>query len=117
MKHIIWPVLVLLVAPASLISGQQAGPDREHTMWIASVMDSIHTIKPGMTRQDLLKVFNTESGLSSRVHRIYVYKGCPYIKVTVDFQPVEHPEDRSTEMPTDKIVEISTPFLEYSVVD
>jgi len=117
MKHIIW--LVLLLASASFISAQQVDQDREHTMWIASVMDSIHTVKPGMTRQDLLKVFNTEGGLSSRIHRIYVFKGCRYIKVTVEFQPVEHQNDSQSqkEMPTDRIVAISMPFLQYRVLD
>lgn len=80
-------------------------------------MDSIHTIQPGMTREDLLKVFTTEGGISNRLHRTFVYKQCPYIKVAVEFEAVETPEDMLTEMPSDKIAKISTPFLQYSVSD
>src|ERR1700676_2149804 len=96
---------------------KQLNRDREHTKWIASVMDSIQTIKPGMTREDLLKVFNTEGGISNRLHRTYVYKACPYIKVTVEFKPVEQQNDSFIEMPTDRIVRISNPFLQYTVAD
>jgi hypothetical protein len=115
MKPIVW--LVLLLTSASLISAQEIDPDREHTEWVASVMDSIQTVKPGNTREDLLKVFTTEGGFSSRLHRTYVYKGCRYIKVTVEFEPVEKRDDSFTEMPTDRIVKISTPFLQYTVSD
>lgn len=31
--------------------------DREHTQWIDHVMRSIASLKPGMTRGDLLRVF------------------------------------------------------------
>lgn len=80
-------------------------------------MDSINTITPGMTREDLLKVFTTEGGLSFRLQRTYVYKECPYIKVTVQFEAAENPNDGFTEMPSDKIVKVSAPFLQYSVAD
>lgn len=57
-------VSALLIATTSLAAKQTTDTDREHTQWIASVMDSIQTIKPGMTREDLSKVFTTEGGLS-----------------------------------------------------
>ncbi len=115
MKRILW--LFLLLTSASLISAQEIDRDGVHTKWIASVMDSIHTIKPGMTREDLMKVFISEGGISNRLHRTYVYRGCPYIKVTVEFKPLEQRNDSLTEMPTDRIVTISVPFLQYAVAD
>jgi len=110
-------LLVLLLMTAPTMSAQEAHFDSEHAQWIASVIDSIHTIKPGMTRADVLRVFTTEGGLSNRRHRTYVYKECPYIKVTVEFKPVGDPNNLVTEMPTDRVVSISAPFLQYSVGD
>ena len=66
-----------------------------------------------MTRADLMKVFTTEGGLSIASHRTYVYRQCPYIKVDVKFTAPSLGE----ELPTDKIVEVSRPYLEWSVMD
>ena len=107
----------LFIAATSLAAKQKTDTDQEHTKWIASVMDSINTIKPGMTREDLLKIFTTEGGLSNRRHRTYVYKQCPYIKVRVDFEAAVNADDVLAEMPEDRIVEISMPFLQYSIGD
>lgn len=87
--------------------------DREHTAWIAFTLRSIQAIKAGMTRSDLMKVFTTEGGLSTSSERTYVYRQCPYIKVDVKFSNSSHGE----ELPTDKIVEISRPYLAWSVTD
>ena len=108
--------VIFLLAAASFVASQGTPVDQEHTKWIASVMDSIHTIKPGMMRQDLMKLFTTEGGISTRSHRTYIYRQCAYIKVTIEFQPVDKPRD-ATEMPTDKIVSISNPFLQYAIAD
>jgi hypothetical protein len=94
----------------SAMAGGEPLLDRAHTQWIETVMAYIATIKVGMTRSDLLKVFTTEGGLSTRTHQTYVLKQCPYIKVDVEFSP-------STEESTDKITKISRPYLYYSIVD
>jgi hypothetical protein len=80
-------------------------------------MRSILTVKPGATRRDLLKVFTDEGGLSTRTHRKYVHKQCPYIKVDVQFAPAGDEGNGFTEMPEDKIITISRPYLEYSIAD
>ena len=119
-------LVVLLLFAASVVLGQEGiGPvqrcfetDQEHTQWIDTVMRSILTIKPGMTRKDLFKVFKEEGGLSWRTQRKYVYKECPYIKVDVEFTPVGNEDNpRAEEMPEDKITSISRPYLEYSITD
>jgi hypothetical protein len=117
--------ILLLLFAASMtpaqesISPAQRGSeiDREHTKWVDSVMRSILAIKPGATRKDLLKVFTEEGGISSRTHRKYVYKQCPYIKVDVEFAPVGGQENGFAEMPEDTVVTISRPYLEYSIFD
>ena len=116
MNRIIFAIALMLTA-TSFAAKQTTENSEEHTKWIASVIDSIQTIKPGMTREELLKIFTTEGGLSHRRQRTYVYKQCPYIKVRVDFEAAANPHDALTEMPEDRIVKISVPFLQYGVAD
>jgi hypothetical protein len=98
-------------------------PDLEHTQWVGSVLRWTHYIKPGMTRNDLLKVYTTEGGISTSTRRTYVLKGCSYIKVDVEFKAVGRPQrDQEGRVPLvqdgrDIITHISRPYLEYSVVD
>ncbi|MGA8213275.1 MAG: hypothetical protein WB799_06760 [Candidatus Sulfotelmatobacter sp.] len=118
-------VMVATVAGApaqeSVIDAQsRVQTDQEHTKWIDHVMRSIATIKPGMARKELFSVLTVEGGLSTRTRRRYVYKHCPYIKVEVEFSPVNEigtGQDATSEDPDDKIVKISRPYLEYSIMD
>jgi hypothetical protein len=107
----------LILVTASFVSAQQSEIDEEHTKWIDSVLRTIDTIKPGMTRKDLSTVFVTEGGISTRLQRTYVYRQCPFIKVTVQFEATNGLGWDFPEMPNDKIVKISRPFLQYSVMD
>src|SRR5258708_28057683 len=66
---------------------------RERTKWVAKVLRQITTIEPGMKRRDLLKVFTTEGGLSTRFQHTYVYSECPYIKVNVRFKASHNKEN------------------------
>lgn len=128
MRKLVLILLAFLTLTIIFVQAQEAAinspariqADEEHTKWIDHVMRSIATIKPGMTRKDLFRIFKEEGGLSTSTQRRYVYKGCPYIKVDVKFFPVgETAADQTpvTENPADKIVEISRPFLEYSIMD
>jgi len=87
--------------------------DRAHTAWIADVLNATQTVKAGMTRADLMKVFTTEGGLSTTSRRTYVYRECPYVKVDVRFAV----SGRDKELPADEIIEISRPYLAWSVWD
>jgi hypothetical protein len=91
--------------------------DMEHWQWVASVLRSTSDIKPGMTRKDLLRVYTTEGGLSTRRQRTYVLKGCPGIKVDVEFVPVGNAQNAPNESPHDKILKLSKPYLDFSRVD
>jgi hypothetical protein len=91
--------------------------NRERTKWIAKVMRQITKIEPGMKRQDLLKVFTTEGGLSTRFQRTYVYSECPYIKVNVRFKAANNKGNGVQEEPDDIIESISQPYLAWSVMD
>src|SRR6266850_4946318 len=73
-------------------SGTRTQDTKTHSEWIAQSLREMETIKVGMTRADLLRVFREEGGLSTRTQRQYVYRECLYIKVAVEFEPVESKE-------------------------
>ena len=77
------------------------------------ILKECESIKPGMTRADLLKIFTTEGGLSTQTRRTFVHSRCPYIKVDVEFAP----EKAKQEQPTDTITKISKPYLAWSIID
>jgi hypothetical protein len=108
--------VLLILLTASLAASQESEVDREHTQWIGSVIRTTRSIQPGMTRADLLKIFTTQGGISTRFHRTYVLRECVNIQVNVDFVAIEDP-DGNEELPTDEIKAISLPFLEYFVGD
>lgn len=103
-------------------AGHGSSP-QDHVAWVAESLKQIQTIKPGMTRGDLLKVFTTEGGLSTGLQRTYVSQECPYFKVDVQFKAVGRPnhdaDGRVTlqEDAKDVIVKISRPYLQFSVMD
>jgi len=76
-----------------------------------------------MTREELMKVFRTEGGLSTGLHRTFVSRECPYFKVDVEFRAVGRPDRDSDGRVTleedarDIIVKISRPYLQFSIVD
>lgn len=84
--------------------------DWGHTQWVSNVLLWTATIKPGMTRSDLLRVFTREGGISTRTHQTFVLKQCPTIKVDVEFSI-------SGNEAGDKITQISKPYLGYGVYD
>jgi hypothetical protein len=87
------------------------------TKQLSDILIECQKIKPGMARAELSKVFTTEGGLSSATHRTFVYRGCPYIKVDVDFNLSDQKQKALEERPTDSISKISKPYLDWSIGD
>ena len=108
-------VIVLLVV--SFANPQKVKSSAtNHSQWVANSLKEIQTVKVGMTRQDLLKIFTTEGGWATRRSRTYVYRQCHYIKVHVEFESVGEPKDNSREFGNDKIIS-PKPYLENMVID
>src|SRR5882672_4139550 len=111
---------------ASLHARRAQGQDQSsqsHLTWVADALIRMHTIKPGMTRSDLLKVFTTEGGLSTGLQRTFVSRDCLYFKVDVEFEAVGRPNRDENGRVTlvegneDIILKASTPYLQFSVMD
>jgi hypothetical protein len=115
-------VILTVGSGASVGSGATDRPS-EHVTWVGEVLRQTATVTVGMSRRDLLKVFQGEGGLSTGLSRTYVYRGCPYIKVDVEFEPVGRPaRDTSgrvtgVESPNDVIRTISRPYLGWTIGD
>lgn len=96
---------------------------QDHLAWVTQALERMETIKPGMTREDLLKVFRTEGGLSTGLRRTFVSQDCPYFKVDVEFEPIGRPDrDKDgrvsgVEDSRDIIVKVSRPYLQFSILD
>jgi hypothetical protein len=85
----------------------------EHETWISRATTEMQTIKVGMTREDLLKVFTRAGGFftTSRLAGTYQYKESPYIKVDVEFSEAPGEDNHTAESPKDIIRSISKPYL------
>ena len=109
------------VRPARSASQEPCAQD--HKAWVAHALEQMETIKPGMTRQDLLKVFMTEGGLSTGLRRTFVSRECPYFKVVVEFKAAARPDRDNAGFVTlvednrDIIVKVSKPYLQFSIAD
>jgi hypothetical protein len=114
----------VLAAAATIVSCARIQPrpinakrDEKLTQQISEILKECQTIKPGMTRAELLKVFTVEGGLWTARHRTYVYRQCHYIKVDVDFD-LSSPEQGALDtLPTDTIKKISQPYLQWAIID
>jgi hypothetical protein len=121
------PLLAGTAIGAASLQGASQTRGREascnHTAWVAEVLKRMQGIQPGMTREALLKVSTTEGGLSTALARTFVSKDCPYFKVHVELQAVGRPnrdkDGRVTlvEGSRDIILKISTPYLQFTILD
>ena len=116
-------LFVLLLLSIIVIGGsafvrplQSASPDpctQDHAAWLTQVLERMETIKPGMTRWDLLHVFRTEGarqtftmgGAPTVLRETFVSQDCPYFKIDVEFQPTFGIPNR------DVIVKVSKPYV------
>jgi hypothetical protein len=104
-------------------SASQEPCAEDHQAWVTHALIRMQTIKPGMTRRELLTVFTTEGGISTGLRRTFVSQDCPYFKVDVTFHAVGRPsrdsDGRGTlaEDSRDIIVTVSRPYLQFTIMD
>jgi hypothetical protein len=83
------------------------------------VLERMETVKPGMTRWDLLQVFRTEGarqtfrmeGAPSVLRETFVSQDCQYFKIAVEFQTRFGGGNR------DVIVKVSKPYVQFANAD
>lgn len=67
-----------------------AQSEQSHRQWLEERYKEAASIKEGMTRADLLKLFAMDGGLQRMLPDRYILKSCSMIKVDVEF---DVPED------------------------
>ena len=100
-----------------------AAAEDDHRRWLAERYAEAVSVRPGMTRRELRRLFRPDGGLQTIPSSRYVLKSCGMIKVEVKFAL---PEGASREDFRDeneliddrlKITEISKPYLEPGATD
>ena len=116
--------IIVIGGSASFRPAQSANPEpcaQNHEAWLKQVSEKMETIKPGMTRWDLLKVLRTEGtarrtfitggGGPPRVLReSFVSQDCPYFRIDVEFEAGAVPNQ-------DVIVKVSKPYLQFAATN
>ena len=120
--------MIVIGGSASFRPTNSANPEpcvQGHEVWLAHLMEKMETIKPGMTRLDVLKVFRAEGGLPAPTpaptglqRSRFVSQDCPYFKIDVEFEPVARPNlaygvlGFLAEDNRDVIVKVSKPYVQ-----
>ncbi|MFB3921727.1 MAG: hypothetical protein ACE145_08395 [Terriglobia bacterium] len=111
---------IFLIHPARAVTQVKppTAEDQKHYMWLSGKLDEVYSIRPGMTKADLLKVFTEDGGLKRIQPQRFVLRSCHLIKVEVVYDvPQGTP---ASALPPDnelKIKAISKPYLEPMIMD
>jgi len=86
--------------------------------WLIDRMMEAESIRVGMSRADLLRVFMPDGGLLRIPAARYVLRSCDLIKVDVDFRFPEGTSPRDLPPDTElTVLKISKPYLESMIMD
>jgi hypothetical protein len=105
-------------ARAQTHGGVRTEEDSRLYHWLLDRMLEAESIKVGMSRADLLRVFTPDGGLQKMPVATYVLRSCDLIKVDVEFRFPEGTSPRN--LPPDAeltIFKISRPYLEPMITD
>ena len=93
--------------------------EEKHFKWLGERLQEANSIKVGMSRADLLKVFQITGGLTFfPSDESFALRSCPLIKVEVQYQHLKGTSHTARLPDTDrKISVISKPFLDYTYQD
>jgi hypothetical protein len=120
--------IIVVAGSASFRPAQSASSDpckQDHATWLTQVVEKMETIKPGMTRWDVLKVFRTEEGVPifrtegvpfPGFRETFVSQDCPYFKIDIEFKmfamgggvPLRN---------DDIIVKVSKPYVQFATTN
>lgn len=114
-------ISVIVIGGSSVRSASPEQTAQDHVTWVSHTLEKMETVKPGMTRWDLLKVFRAEGGISTGLRQTFVSQDCPYFKVDVEFKSGAGPDKPGVVMlPQDNrdiIVKVSKPYLQLTIED
>lgn len=83
---------------------------------VRQAIDDSLKIKPGMTRQEVEKLFEEDGGATTRGQTRYLYKPCMYIQIEITFK-LATPRNSLDPSPNDTVIKASEPYLAYPTMD
>jgi hypothetical protein len=116
---------IVIGGSASFRPTRSANPEpcaQSHEAWLKQVSEKMETIKPGMTRWDLLRVLRTEGTPRRRftvgggpqpqgvLRESFVSQDCPYLRIDVELSGRDDPIQ-------DVIVKVSKPYLQFATTN
>src|SRR4051812_13231533 len=110
---ILLTVLLLATGAQSFIETQDAD-EKAHQQWLDARYKEATSIRSGMTRADLLKLFSLNGGFQTTTQH-YTLKSCHLIKIDVSFDKYDFSNRQRDD--SVRIVEISKPYLEPMTID
>jgi hypothetical protein len=88
--------------------------EQEH--WLLQLLEKTRSIKPGITRSQLLHTFDEEAGLQTIPASRYVLKDCPLVKIDITFNQAKSGSNTGTDKdPTIKAV--SSVYVDLPICD
>ena len=82
---------------------------------IEEALKAVSDLVPGRSRERVEQEFRLDGGLHFfHGPRRYTFRKCPLIKVDIEFKQFDGQQD---ELPTDPVVKVSRPYLEYPFSD
>ncbi len=116
MKNILTMLLILsgIFVFYIFVNTENKQADKKDCEFIEQSMEEIKTIKVGMKRKDLNRIFRQDGGISGMTEQRFVYEKCQFIKVDVKFEPIDKSNKFSDNNPEDKIIAISKPYTKTS---
>ena len=80
---------------------------------LEQAVEEIASLHTGITRGELLELFDYCEGFFSGHQMIFAYRRNPLIKVKVDFEPYQNSKEKGTLFDVrDKVIDLSHPFLD-----
>jgi hypothetical protein len=133
-RRLFMPVLLSIIViggSASFRPTQSASPQpcaQNHEVWLTHLTEKMETIKPGMTRWDVLKIFRADGGptirkdggLPTLLRQTFVSQDSPYLKIDVEFEPFTRVNGLRGFLPADNrdvIVKVSKPYVQSATTN
>ena len=106
-----------LFATYSMTTREQDEPEQAHKRWLNERYAEATSIKPGMSRADLLRVFKEDGGFQSIPATRYILRSCDMIQIGVEFD-TEYGQAYKEKPDEDlKITKVSRPYLALPAMD
>jgi len=118
MKFLTAILLTICAVPAARESSWTqvpSAPDRCCVL-VEQALEDYSRIKPGLTREEVEKLFEPEGGFQTEASTRYWYRKCHDIEVVIDFK-AKPPKSGESFSPKDTVQKKSKLFIDFPTLD